>query len=235
MGVGKVKSLAFILARGTSHRLPRKNVMPFMGKPMVIWTCDAAKESGLFNRIIVSTDDADIHEIVSSYGYEVWMRPEHLCAYETSGMQIFFDALERLEQEGEYFEIFCNLYATAPLRTAEDIKNTVALLDMPDTDSAFATTSYIHSPYQVLTTTEDGHVTPAFPLLVKVNSAELPVPCVGNGSTYAIKVSALKKYKSLYTPRMRGYHMPLERSVDIDTQDEYDLALFFAKALNQLK
>ena len=91
----------------------------------------------------------------------------------------------------------------------------------PDTDAVHAICNYDHPPHQMLYQNPDGFLVPAFPLLVTKKSQEVPEGVIGNGSTYAIRVDALKKYRSFYPPRIRGYRMPAMRSIDIDTAEDF--------------
>jgi N-acylneuraminate cytidylyltransferase len=123
------------------------------------------------------------------------------------------------------------LYATAPLRTADDIGATVALLAPEACDFALAVSEYDSPPHQALALNDDHRVTPKWPDLVERRADEIGPLVVDNGSTYAVDVSAFREHQSFYGPGLRGHLMPRERSVDIDTPLDFDLALFFAGRL----
>ena len=231
-----MRNLAIIPARGGSKRLPRKNVLPFAGKPMLVWSAEAAQQSGQFQRVIVSTEDEEIALVAREYGLDVVMRPEHLATDASRCVDVCLHLLDELEAQGESFDALCCLYATAPLRRREDIAATMALLgdtQRNEADFAFAVVEYAHSPYQALITEKGGYLTPAWPLVVSAKSQSLPTPVIGNGSTYAARVTAFRKYGDFYGPRLRGHVMPKLRSIDIDTLEDYEMALWAAEWLQQ--
>lgn len=233
-----MQSIAIIPARGGSKRLPRKNVLPFLGKPMLLWTVEAARTSGAFERIFISTEDEEIAAIGTENGVEVLRRPEGLAADTATCANVCLHHLNELENLGQSFDTLCCLYATAPLRTAEDIIATMRLLEDDGTgeaDFAFAVTEYSHSPYQALIQDAVGYLSPLWPVLVSHQSQILPKPVIGNGSTYAARVNAFRRHRSFYGPRLRGHTMPYARSIDIDTQEDLDIALCFAKYWGQEK
>lgn len=229
-----MRNLAIIPARGGSKRLPRKNVLPFQGKPMLIWTAEAAKASAIFDRILISTEDEEIALTGQRYGFEIFLRDDSLATDQATCAQVCLDLLEALEREGETYDALCCLYATAPLRTADDIAGAMRLLgtaNKNEADFAFAVTEYSHSPYQMLIPDAFGFLDVAWPLVAYKKSQALPVPVIGNGSTYAARVPAFKRYKDFYGPRLRGYMMPKLRSIDIDTAEDFEMALFAAQYL----
>lgn len=199
---------------------------------MLLWTCEAAQKSLCFDRVLVSTEDKEIAHIVQNAGFEVDNRPALLGTDTTSCADVCLDIVDRLEKTGQNYTYLCCLYATAPLRTAEDIRSVMELMGT-DTDAVHAVCGYDHPPHQMLYQIEDGYLAPAFPLLVKKKSQEIPEPLIGNGSTYAISVAALKKYHSFYPPRIKGYRMPALRSVDIDTADDFFLLEACANRLQE--
>lgn len=214
-----MSNVAIIPARGGSKRLPRKNILPFMGKPMLLWTCEAARDSECFDAIVVSTDDDEIAGIVRAAGFSVDERPAELGSDTASCADVCLEYLARAEQQGTSYDILCCLYATAPLRRAEDIRGVMALMT-DETDAVHAVCGYNHPPHQMLYANADGYLVPAFPLLVTKKSQQVPTGLIGNGSTYAISVTVFRKYKSFYPPRIKGYQMSALRSVDIDTAED---------------
>lgn len=226
-----MRSIALIPARGGSKRLPHKNVKDFMGKPMLIWSCEAAKNSGCFEKILVSTEDVEIAKIVLDYGFDVDRRPLELATDTASAAEVCLDLLQRECAKGRNYDALCCLYATAPLRGAEDIQSVMHLLEEEDTEAAFAMCKYIHSPYQAMIPDARGFYRPIQPLVVKLKSQQLPTPLIGNGSTYAVKVKPFQKTQHFYGMDTKSYLMPSMRSVDIDTAEQFEIALCFAQYL----
>lgn len=125
--------VAVIPARGGSKRIPRKNIKPFCGKPMIAWSIEAAQDSGCFNRIIVSTDDTEIAEVARQYGADVpFMRPADLSDDHTGTTPVIRHAIEWLGQNGPSPDNACCIYATAPFIRASDIHHGLAALEERD-------------------------------------------------------------------------------------------------------
>jgi pseudaminic acid cytidylyltransferase len=220
-----MKTVALIPARGGSKRLPRKNILPFQGKPMIAHTIEAALQSGLFEKVVVSTDDPEINEISKKYDAHVLMRDPSLATDQASVRAVALDFLER-EKE---VELLCVLYATAPMRSAADIRATHALIERGVCHHALAVCEYSHSPHQALKVMSDkGDISPMWPELVALRSDAVPKMVVDNGSTYFVVVEDFKKDSNFYAPAMRGHVMPRWKSVDMDTADDFDLAQFYA-------
>ncbi|HVV79534.1 MAG TPA: acylneuraminate cytidylyltransferase family protein [Pseudolabrys sp.] len=225
------RHLAIIPARGGSKRLPRKNVIDFFGKPILAYTIAAAHEARLFDRILVSTEDKEIADIARRHGAEVDKRPAALGRDEATVTDVCLELLDRLERQGDRYGTLTVLYATAPLRAAEDIHATHALLEPGRCDFAMAVTEFQQPVHQALRRDAGGNLTPVFPDLVS-RRAEAAGSCfAGNGSTYSVDVSAFRRERSFYGQPLRGHAMPPERSVDIDTASNLDLARHYGARL----
>jgi pseudaminic acid cytidylyltransferase len=225
-----MKRLAIIPARGGSKRLPRKNVLPFRGRPIIAHTIEAALGSRCFERVLVSTEDDEIGTIAREAGAQVHERAAAL-ASDTAGVtEVCLDVLAAEERAGRTYDTFACLYATAPLRRADDIAAVVALIDA-GCDFAMAVTTYALPPHQALRAAEDGTLSAMWPDLVDLRASDLGQLVVDNGSTYAAKVAAFRQHRSLYGPTLRGHVMPRECSVDIDELSDYELACYYAERL----
>lgn len=226
------KRLAIIPARGGSKRLPRKNILLFLGKPIIAYTIEAALESGQFERVVVSTEDTEIAEISRRFGAEVDIRPTVLATDSATVVGVCEEFLAREKSAGSEYDVLCCLYATAPLRTASDIVETIKLIEPNSCDFSMAVTRYAHYAHQALCKTEEFYLTPMWPNVVGLRSDVVGELVVGNGSTYCAEVSAFFRVKSFYGPRLRGYEMPLSRSIDIDTRDDFEMAEAMSKAIH---
>lgn len=231
--ISSMAKLAVIPARGGSKRLPRKNVLPFLGKPMLAYTIEAAQQAALFDDIVVSTEDDEIAGIAHEYGIKVDKRPSDLASDQATVAHVCRELLMRRSDHGTHDRQMCVLYATAPLRTAQDIRATMALLDEPGCDFAIAATTFSHYPHQALQFTEDGRVEPMWPALCNVRGSDIGTLVAGNGSTYAVDVAAFLRHGEFYGPGMRAHLMPFARSVDIDTADDLMLAECLAERIYQ--
>jgi len=226
-----MKGIAIIPARGGSKRLPRKNILDFIGVPMINWTISATIKTGIFKKVIVSTEDEKIAEISKAAGAEVDRRSNLLATDDASVNMVCMDVLAKQKKEGNDYDFFCCLYATAPLRTDEDITNTVRLVTSGMCEQAMAVTNFNLPAFQAMYYLPDGRVTPLLPDLINKRSSELEEIVVDNGSTYVSTVQAFKKTKRLIVPNMRVYKMDNIRSIDIDEKSDYELALYYAGIL----
>jgi CMP-N-acetylneuraminic acid synthetase len=225
------RRLAIIPARGGSKRLPRKNILPFLGRPIIAHTIDAAVSSGCFARVLVSTEDAEIAETARAAGADVHRRDPVLATDAATLTEVCFDILDGEERAGHTYETFACLYATAPLRQADDIAAVVALAERDDADFALAVTAYPLPPHQALRLGDDGTLAPMWPDLINLRADKVGRLVVDNGSTNAAKVAAFRQHRTFYGPRLAGHLMPRERSVDIDELADYELACWYSTRL----
>lgn len=223
--------LALIPARGGSQRLPRKNILSFLGKPILAYSIEAARKAALFDEIIVSTEDAEIADVARRHGATVDIRPAELARDDTTVAQVCRELLTRREREGWGDRQMCCLYATAPLRDSDDIRAVMALLALPQCNFALAATAYSHYPHQALKLESDGMVRPMWPELCDLRACEVGTLVAGNGSTYAVDVTAFLAHGEFYGPGMRAHLMPFARSVDIDTAEDFELAECLARGM----
>lgn len=223
------RHLAVIPARGGSKRLPRKNVVEFCGKPILAYTVAAAESAGVFHRILVSTEDAEIADVARACGAEVDPRPPSLARDETTVIEVCLELLDRLERGGERFDTLTVLYATAPLRSADDIRATHALLEPGGCDFAMAVSEFRQPVHQALRMDPDATLTPLFPDRVDRRADVAGRFFAGNGSTYSVDVAAFRAKRTFYGEPLRGHLMPPERSVDIDTADDLTLARLYGE------
>ncbi len=224
-----MSAIAIIPARGGSKRLPRKNIIDFLGHPIIAYTIDAAHESGCFERVVVSTEDDEIAAIAERYCATLDRRSPALATDTATIVDVCTDLLDRERKAGRAWQIMACLYATSPLRDAADIRATMALLAPGICDFAMAVTAYDMQPHIALKFARDGGLSPMWPELIEHRGSDLPPLRVGNGSTYAVDAAAFLRFRSFYGPGLRGYDMPRSRSIDIDTPYDLELALWAAK------
>src|SRR5690606_5014107 len=123
----RMKPVAIIPARGGSKRLPRKNVLPFMGKPLIAWPIQVALESGLFSQVIVSTEDKEIAAVAEEYKATVILRPAHLAMDTSTVVEVCLHAIEHLQSRQSSIEAICCIYATAALIAQQDLKESYSI------------------------------------------------------------------------------------------------------------
>ena len=204
-----------IPARGGSRRFPRKNIAPLDGRPLLGWAIEAARTSGVFGDVWVSTDDAEIAAVASRYGARVHERPRALGADDATIAQVALDFAERRATAGAAADHLGIVLPTAALLRAEDLRGGWDLLRARDADFAVAVTTYLESPFQALEEV-DGHLRLFFGSDGVRQSQKLPRVVVDSGYFYFVRVAALRETRALYGERLVGYPIPRERSIDID-------------------
>lgn len=223
--------IAIIPARGGSKRLPRKNILPFNGHPLISWSIRAAIDSKLFDAVYVSSEDTEIKNISSDYGAIVLSRPVQLSQDTSTVAEVCCHHLSELLSAGQNIDqLFC-LYPTAPLRDHIDLLEMASIFDMyNDVQSVIAVTKYSHYPYQALSCNNDGKIMAFWPDLVRKRSNELPKLVAGNGSTYAANVGSFLHFKDFYMPQgMYAHEMSFMRSIDVDEYQDLEILKSFSK------
>ena len=228
--------LAVITARGRSKGLPRKNVLPVAGKPLIAWTIEAALTSCRLTRVTVSTDDEEIAEVARMWGAEVpFVRPEGLAQDNSPHMDVIIHAIEWLGNHENYEPDFIMLLQpTSPLRTAEDIDTSIEMVLRRNGTGIVSVSETPSHPYLAKTILEDGTLagfvdTPGGYL----PRQSFPLAYAVNGAIYLARREVLLKEHSWYTSRTYPYIMPPERSLDADTAwDQYLVGLILEDRLS---
>jgi CMP-N,N'-diacetyllegionaminic acid synthase len=220
------KILAIIPARGGSKGIPKKNIRPVAGKPLLYYTCEAALHSGKLDRIILSTENQEIAEIGQNCGVEVpFMRPPELAEDNTPGILPILHTVKVLSDKYNYKpDYILELQPTSPLRTPEDINNAVKIITEKKGDAVVAVSSAAEHPYLMKTIDNTGRLS-QFIKTDKAESRRQDLPCVYwlNGALCMARREVLLEHQTWYTKNTYAYVMPRERSLNIDT--EWDLAL----------
>jgi N-acylneuraminate cytidylyltransferase len=223
-----VKAIAVIPARGGSKRFPRKNLVPFRGRPIISYTIEAAIQTLLFKKVVVSTEDNEIAKVAEQFGADIHQRSTELATDTARVVDVCLNILREELSRGKNYDILCCLYATAPLRKAEDIVRVVELVKEGECEFAMAVTTYYFPPHQALKTNDSGFLEPMWPEIVNFQSQAVPKMVIDNGSTYAVSTRPFLETGSFYGSKLKGYIMPRERSVDIDEEADLELAELYA-------
>ncbi|MDD4975465.1 MAG: acylneuraminate cytidylyltransferase family protein [Bacteriovorax sp.] len=215
------KILAIIPARGGSKGVLRKNIRELAGKPLIAWSIEEAKKSKYIDRLILSSDDAEIISVAKTWGCEVpFVRPSELAIDATPGMEPVFHAMEKVPG----FDIIVLLQPTSPLRNVEDIDGTIERCLENDSNACVSLAEVEQSPFWMYTLAPNCEMKP---IMEKDNNfvrrQDLPKVYTLNGAVYVAKSEWLLEKKSFVTEETLGYIMPQDRSLDIDT--EFDLKL----------
>lgn len=221
MFAGK-KILGIITARGGSKGIPRKNVIPIGGKPLIGWTIEAALASRYIDRLILSSDDPEIIRVAKSFGCDApFERDASLATDTASSADVVEDALRRVPG----YEYFVLLQPTSPLRLAEDIDACVEKGVGAAADSCVSVTEAEQSPYWMYRKREDGSLEPLLSAPKGTSRRQdLPKSLVLNGAIYVVSTNAFLAERKFLFKGSLSYEMPASRSLDIDT--ELDLKLF---------
>ncbi|WP_288474623.1 pseudaminic acid cytidylyltransferase [uncultured Pseudomonas sp.] len=226
-------AIAIIPARGGSKRVPRKNIKAFHGRPMIAHSIQAALESGLFARVVVSTDDGEIAEVARSWGAEVpFVRPATLADDHAGTVEVIQHAVAALREQGEDFAYACCLYATAPFVTPADLaRGLEALDDHPDKAYAFTVTDYASPVQRALRLRPDGGVESLYPEFYETRSQDLEPAFHDAGQFYWGRTEAWAQGAPLHAPHSLPIRLPRHRVQDIDTPEDWRRAEVMFAAL----
>lgn len=223
--------LAIIPARGGSKRIPRKNIKPFAGKPMIAYAIDAARNSGLFDHVVVTTDDQEIAAIARQYGAEVpFMRPPELSDDHAGTVPVIAHAIQACRALGWDAQQVCCIYPGVPLLRVQDLQAAHALLDAGDADYAFTVASFPAAVQRALRRGADGKMAPMNPEFVRTRTQDLEPGYYDAGQFYWGTAQAWLKGDSPHQ-NGKGLVIPEWRAVDIDTPDDWRRAELMFQAL----
>jgi pseudaminic acid cytidylyltransferase len=225
-------NVAIIPARGGSKRIPRKNIKDFFGKPMIAYSILAAKESGCFDRIIVSTDDEEIARVAIEYGAEVpFMRPAELSDDYTGTVPVIKHAIEYLLQSGENVEFVCCIYATAPFVSTENIRGGLVLLKRRDCDYTLTVATYPYPIQRSLRVNPAGRIEMLHPENWELRSQDLEEAYHDVGQFYWGKKESWLADKPILGVGSCPVIIPRIRAQDIDTAEDWQQAETIYKLL----
>lgn len=188
-----MSSVAIITARGGSKRIPRKNVKEFCGRPIIEYSINAALNSGIFDEIMVSTDDKEIADISVKCGAEIpFMRSEKTSNDHASTADVLKEVLEKYEESGRNFEYACCIYPTAPFITSEKLKRAMDILIEQNADTVMPVVAYSFPPQRAVVI-ENGIIKPRYPEFQACRSQDLETIYHDCGQFYFISVKAFKE------------------------------------------
>lgn len=215
----KKRLLAVITARGGSKGLPRKNVLLVDGKPLIAWTISAALKAKCIDRIILSSDDAEIIDVAKSWGCEVpFRRPAELAGDTATSVDVVLHAISQMPG----YDYVMLLQPTSPLRTAQDIDSAFSLIEANESLSCASVCESEQSPYWMYRLTGDGRLVNLISLEgVAKRRQDLPPVYVLNGAIYVVKTDWFCQEKKFISEDCIAYVMPKDRSIDIDTGNDF--------------
>jgi len=225
--------LAVLPARGGSKRIPRKNIRDFCGKPMIAWPIAAAIECGVFDRIIVSTDDREIADVARACGADTpFTRPSSLADDHAGTTAVVAHATRWALDQGWPVESICCLYPTAPMVVPTDIVDGLHMLTEGGWDFVLTATDYASPIFRSFRQTAAGGIEMFFPEHFTKRSQDLPQALHDAGQFYWGRTEAWLSDKPLFGSSAAPLLIPRWRVQDIDTPDDWVRAEALFKALN---
>jgi pseudaminic acid cytidylyltransferase len=225
--------IAVIPARGGSKRIPRKNIKTFCGRPMIAWAIGAAKASGLFDHIIVSTDDDEIATVAGSCGAETpFMRPKTLADDLTPTVPVIAHAVQSCKDLGWAVDYACCIYPCAPLLQAADLVAALDMLQDRDADFVYPVTEYAHPIQRAMRRLPAGQMQFFNPEYEMTRTQDLETAYHDAGQFYWGKATAWLAHKKMHTDGL-GMPVPNWRVVDIDSADDWARAEHLFRSVNE--
>lgn len=219
-----MKNLCIIPARGGSKRIPRKNIKPFMGKPIIAYSIEAALKSGLFDEVMVSTDDEEFAEVAKQYGASVPFLRSEATSNDYAGTEdVMAEVISEYRKLGKEFDTFCCLYSTAPFVTADRLKEAYALLS-DNVDAAFTVVQYSYPIQRSLKVNADKYVEMNFPQYYDARTQDLETIYHDAGQFYFVKVKTFEAENTLWCKRTAPLVLSELEVQDLDTLTDWQLA-----------
>lgn len=226
--------IAVIPARGGSKRIPRKNINPFMGHPIISYSIRAANDSKLFDSVIVSTDDDEIAQVAEEYGAVVpFRRPTELADDFTATVPVIAHAIEAYGHiRDTKIDLACCIYPCSPFIQPDDLRNAEELTHSKNIDFVYPVTEYAHPVQRAMIMDDDGKMSFIMSEYELTRTQDLPITYHDAGQFYFGKAEAWLSHKRMHTDGI-GMAIPHWRVVDIDTEDDWKRAEALYNTLNE--
>ena len=219
-----MKRLAIITARGGSKRIPRKNIKPFLGKPILAYSIEAALDSGLFDEVMVSTEDEEIAEIAKQYGAKVpFYRSEKTAGDFATTNDVLLEVLEEYKKLGQEFEEACCIYPTAPFVTSSKLKKAMEEFAASDADTLIPVVAFSYPPKRSLVIRE-GRLVFQYPEFMDSRSQDLEAEYHDIGQFYLFRTKAFERNKKLMIGNILPFVVDEMEVQDIDNESDWKIA-----------
>lgn len=229
-----MKAIAIIPARGGSKRIPRKNIKDFLGKPIIAYSIEAALQSGIFDEVMVSTDDEEIAEISRRYGASVpFLRSAETSNDYATTADVIDEVINWYDKNGRNFDVVCCLYATAPFVTSEKLCQAAKLIERGDWDSAFTCVEFSYPVLRSLIINPDGRIVMKWPECKKSRSQDLQKFYHDAGQFYFATIEAFRKVKGFWGENTTPIVVSELEVQDLDTLTDWTLAEMKYKLLDR--
>lgn len=219
-----MKTLAVITARGGSKRIPRKNIKEFCGKPILVYSIQAALESGMFDEVMVSTDDEEIAEIARAAGAEVpFFRSKETANDYATTTDVLLEVIQTYQKNGKEFDCVCCIYPTAPFVTADKLKKAMKLLTEENVDSVLPVVRFSFPPQRSVIF-RNGYLQFKWPEHAFSRSQDLEPFYHDVGQFYCLRTDSFLKQKKVVMEKTASLEMPELEVQDIDTEEDWKIA-----------
>lgn len=219
-----MKRLAIITARGGSKRIPRKNIKPFLGKPILAYSIEAALDSGLFDEVMVSTEDEEIAEIAKKYGAKVpFYRSEKTAGDFATTNDVLLEVLEEYKKLGQEFDEACCIYPTAPFVTSSKLKKAMEEFAASDADTLIPVVAFSYPPKRSLVIRE-GRLVFQYPEFMDSRSQDLEAEYHDIGQFYLFRTKAFERNKKLMIGNILPFVVDEMEVQDIDNESDWKIA-----------
>ena len=230
-----LRCLAVIPARGGSKRIPRKNIKNFFGRPMISYSIEAAINSRLFEKVIVSTDDHEIRDIALSCRAEVpFLRSKDLADDFTATAPVIANAITECEQLGWKFDLVCCIYPCAPFIEIEDIKSALQKYCQAKSDYCFPVSRFANSIFHALKKSKDNVLGLVFPENENTRTQDFETTYYDAGQFYWASRDTWLTNCNIHSSGL-GLEIPAWRAIDIDTPDDWHMAERIYESANYSK
>lgn len=214
-----MKKIAIIPARGGSKRLPRKNIIPLSGKPLLQRVVETCLSSGVFDLVIVSTEDEEIKTVAHAAGAEVHNRSHDIARDRSTVVEVCESVLDEYQCDD-----FCCIYATAALLTSRTLQESAERFELDSSiTSLMGVSEYNYSPLQALEVDDAGHAKMLLPEYMKVQSQFHPKTRVSNGTIYWARKDSFLQERTFYSSKLGVFDIPESESCDLDTKEDYEI------------
>ena len=225
-----MKTLAVIPARSGSKGIPDKNIKPLAGKPLMVYSIEAAVKSGCFDEVLCSTDSDHYAEIAKEYGASVpFLRSPETATDTAYAYSAVYEAIDRYHAMGRDFDTYCMLQPTSPLRNATDVKAAMQIFEEKKATVVLSMEACDHLPVLCGHIGEDGSIENLVPRNTSSRRQDYPPFYRHNGAILIADIEARRKDQYMYQPGSYAYVMPRERGVDIDAEVDFKYAEFLLK------
>ncbi len=225
-------AICIIPARGGSKRIPRKNIRSFCGKPIIAWPIAAARHSGLFERVVVSTDDSEVAAVAHQWGAEIpFIRSKNLADDFTGTADVILDAVERLEKQKKMYDVVCCAYPTAAFLSEKYLQIGCDLVVNQAAPAAYSVAPFAYPIYRAQKINEQSCLEMIWPEYQNVRSQDLPETYQDAGQFYCIQKGSLLQHRTLFPAGSRPVVIPRLLAHDIDNEEDWMYAELLFNAM----